>query len=391
MGVSTQDCLYGILREGEGGFSSTETGEPEGGELQEQSAPSATPSIALLSTPEAAKEQPEAAGQGMTVTVTSAPQQTISAWTSPSPEVASVSSANGLSGMTGFLIAAILFAAWAATLIAFISGRRKKPSGGRAASEAPRMRPSGLNAGNLHNIGMRSNQEDSFAISDLSNAELLQKHGVLAVVADGMGGLENGEVISAAVTASFMRSLPELPERLTPAQKLLTLAYRANVEAKRAVPGSGAQSGSTLVATLIQNGLLWFLSIGDSRICLFRDGGAVQLTREHVYAADLDLRAARDAAGYDDAVMDAQRHALTSYIGMPEPEHIDFNLHPVRLLAGDWVVLMSDGVFNTLTDEEIASALHGNVHEAACTMEDLVLRRQTAQQDNFTSVFFQIT
>ena len=130
--------------------------------------------------------------------------------------------------------------------------------------------------------------------------------------------------------------------------------------------------------------------MGDSRICLVRGGGVVQLTRPHTYESDLDKKAACRDITFEAALADSQRKALTSYIGMGELCSIDYNNQPVQLLAGDWIILMTDGVFNELTNAEIAQALSDNAPSAAERIERMVLAKGDPHQDNLTAVVFRI-
>lgn len=252
------------------------------------------------------------------------------------------------------------------------------------------MLPQGLEIGNAHNIGKRSNQEDSFGISDLNHQRLVRDSGVLAVVADGMGGLADGELVSAASVGTILREFPMISNDWMPQQKLLYLVQRANDAANEITGGVPNHGGSTLLAALVRDGKLWFASVGDSRICLCRNGSLITLTRPHVYAVDLDMRAARGEMSFEAALAEGQRSALTSYMGMGELEALDYNPRGMQLLAGDWVLLMTDGVFNALDEEEIASALFGNAQHAAERIESRVIAKGLPQQDNLTLVALRI-
>lgn len=268
--------------------------------------------------------------------------------------------------------------------------RLKRRQQRRVHSRGAALKASGLEVGNAHHIGKRGNQEDSFAISDLTNEKLCRHAGVLAVVADGMGGLADGELVSGGVTSSAMREFPSLPESWTMPQKLLYLVEKANEAGNAVTGGVKSHGGSTMLLTLIQDGSLWFASVGDSRICLVRGGGVVQLTRPHTYESDLDKKAACRDITFEAALADSQRKALTSYIGMGELCSIDYNNQPVQLLAGDWIILMTDGVFNELTNAEIAQALSDNAPSAAERIERMVLAKGDPHQDNLTAVVFRI-
>ena len=252
------------------------------------------------------------------------------------------------------------------------------------------MQIKGIEVGNAHHIGKRGNQEDSFAISDLTNDKLCRTNGVLAVVADGMGGLADGEVVSAGVTSSVMREFPLLSSSWTPVQKLHYLVGKANDAGNAVTGGIKNHGGSTMIAALITSGELWFASVGDSRIYLLRSGSIIPLTRAHIYETDLYRKAAEYGTSFEVAAADSQRSALTSYIGMGELEHVDCSQHPLTLLPGDWVILMTDGVFNELTHEEIARALYGNAPDAAERIERMVLAKGDPHQDNFTTVLLHV-
>ena len=298
-----------------------------------------------------------------------------------------------------WLVALIVCAAFAA-LAAFITGRivkrsvlkrrRAAPAAmAKTTPPAPAGTVTGMAIGNTHNIGARENQEDAFGISDLSDERQCRERGVLCVVADGMGGLSKGEEVSAAVVSAMRERFQNAPDGCTPPQLRLSLTEQANEAVNMLTGGVAGQCGSTMLAVLVRFDQLWFASVGDSRICLCRGGSLLQLTREHTYAVDLDMSAGKGAITFEEAADNSQRHALTRYIGMGALEGIDFNMRPVRLLPGDRVILMSDGVFNALSDAEIASALRGSAQEAACALESAVLAKQAPRQDNFTAIILQ--
>ncbi len=247
-----------------------------------------------------------------------------------------------------------------------------------------------LKIGNAHHIGARENQQDSFGISDIGNSALCMEKGVLAVVADGMGGLANGAQISATVTSVMLRSFEAQRAGTDCSEELLAMLGRANDEVNRFLSsGAQEQSGSTVVAALIKGSDLHFISVGDSRICLVRGGSLIPINREHTYASELDEKAARGEISPAQAHSDPQRRALTSYIGMGRLEKIDRSLRPIPLQRGDRILLMTDGVFGTLSEQEILDAVGLDAYEAAAALEGAVLGKKKPGQDNFTAVILQ--
>jgi len=248
-----------------------------------------------------------------------------------------------------------------------------------------------IQIGNIHNIGKRESQQDSFGVSDLSNTKLCKEKGIFAVVADGMGGLAGGAEVSAIVTSYMLNCFTKSSGEKDIPNQLLHMLSGTNSEVRKYLDNNGnQQSGSTVVAVSIKDNQLHFLAVGDSRIYLLRGGSLIQINREHTYGSELDEKAARGEISVDDARNDSQRAALTSYIGMEEITHIDRSLRPVPLMSGDRVLLMSDGVFGTLSEEEISSVALMNAYDAATRFESAVLEKDKKGQDNFTSVIIEL-
>lgn len=283
------------------------------------------------------------------------------------------------------LVAAISLAVLAIIIILIIILKKRKKS------VPMEVNLSSINVGNVHNIGKRESQQDSFGVSDLSNEKQCRENGIFAVVADGMGGLAGGAEISAIVTSYMLSYFSKANHHKDIPTTLLDMVYGANREVRQYLNNNGNQlSGSTVVAAVIKDNLLHFLTVGDSRIYLCRGGVMLQLNREHTYGSELDEKAARGEISISDAKGDPQRNALTSYIGLEEITHIDRSLRPVSLAPGDRVFLMSDGVFGTLSEDEILRASSANLYETTACIEKAILDKGKMNQDNFTSVIIEI-
>jgi len=242
--------------------------------------------------------------------------------------------------------------------------------------------------GNTYHIGKRESQQDSFAISDIMNADLTARKGVFGIVADGMGGMENGAEVSAIVTRTMLQYFNEVDFSSRTELDLLNMLYAANDNVNLLMAGY-EQGGSTVVATIIRDGMMYWIAVGDSRIYLARGGSLIQINREHTYAVELDERAAAGEISWEDAIGDPQRVALTSYLGNGKPEKVDRNMRPIKLVSGDRILLLSDGVFGTLTEKEIAETLVFEPHISADEIQSRVLAKQKSNQDNFTAVIIE--
>ncbi|MBQ8835343.1 MAG: serine/threonine-protein phosphatase [Oscillospiraceae bacterium] len=246
--------------------------------------------------------------------------------------------------------------------------------------------PSGVvSVGHVHNIGARDSQQDAFGFSGSDCGE----GGTLAIVADGMGGLVNSGQISTGIVSAVMDAYAPGGE-LPAATHLQLLLKRAIGEAAALTAGLNYQSGSTLVAGLVQNNGLSWISVGDSRIYLWRAGGLIQLNRDHDFAHDLMVMAIMDQITFEEADSNPRKGSLTSYIGRDFPRYVDFNPEPITLRRGDRIILMSDGIYRALTEAELTRYLRRPAAKCARIMERRIRQKKLPQQDNFTAVILEI-
>ena len=240
--------------------------------------------------------------------------------------------------------------------------------------------------GNAQHIGARSSQQDAFGFSNPFEAEFVAHAGLLAVLADGMGGLAHGDLASRAALAAFLAAY----RAKTPAESVRDALKRSLATANAAVCELAAQHnasgnlGTTLVAAVLrQEGLEW-ISAGDSALFLFHSGSFTALNTPHVYAHDLDARAATGQITPEAALADPQRDSLTSFLGVSPLPHIDCSVRPLPLNELDYVVLASDGLFKTLAPEEMSAAMKGSPQERCESLVAAVMRKQAEHQDNVT-------
>ena len=92
-----------------------------------------------------------------------------------------------------------------------------------------------------------------------------------AVVADGMGGLEGGAIISQMVTDTFLKRYRTLPAQ-EPAKFLYDAAMAAQSAVRDFRTSKNVKGGSTLVAVILKDDKMHYISIGDSHIYLLRGG-----------------------------------------------------------------------------------------------------------------------
>lgn len=239
------------------------------------------------------------------------------------------------------------------------------------------------------NIGSRGNQEDALALRRQDDHdENEDSEEILAVVADGMGGLECGEEASALALETFLREYDfnkgsrTIDQRLLRALKIsnaavFDLAYRG---------GQEKDLGTTIVAIAIKDSKLYWISAGDSRLYLFRAGRLEQLNLDHIYANHLEKEVDEGAISREEAENHPERNYLTSYLGLPVLTEIDQSGLPLELQAKDLVLICSDGLYDTLTEEETISALQDDSHPKAVHLVETSLNKSNPHQDNISVI-----
>lgn len=240
--------------------------------------------------------------------------------------------------------------------------------------------------GTLHNIGKRGGQQDSLGTTKTAG-------GMFAVVADGMGGLADGDRVSQSIVMTMLQDAASLPAGGNET-RLYEMAAHANREVNRLLGAEGQyKSGSTLIAVLVEDGCFHWISVGDSRIYLYRGGNLLQINPEHTYEAELMQQAVNGDMSFQEAKKHPKRSGLTSFLGMGDLKYVDGSKRGVTSCAGDRILLMSDGVFNTLKEKEICRVMRENadVEQAAAVLEEQVLIKNNPKQDNFTAVIMEIS
>lgn len=241
----------------------------------------------------------------------------------------------------------------------------------------------GISLGKIHDIGRRDYQQDSFG-----QTAVLCNTGILAVLADGMGGLSGGERVSQKIVMEALTFGSTLQANQVPTALPGMVAGINRAVNQMLGPKGLYTSGSTVVSALITGNALRWISVGDSRVYLYRDGQISQLSRDHDLLQDWMPDILEGKRSMAEALRDPNGRKLTSFIGMGELRHVDYNRTPIPLLPGDRVLLMSDGVYGTVSDAEMAAILRdcGSVQLAASHIGQRIMGAALPYQDNYTLI-----
>ena len=227
----------------------------------------------------------------------------------------------------------------------------------------------------------RSNNEDSVATDD----------GVgLAVLADGMGGYNAGEVASNMAT-SFIRTelgrwLREASTQASDAEVRRAMdicvdnANRAIFNAANANP-QYAGMGTTLVVAVFRDTRVLLGHVGDSRCYRLRDGRLQQITRDH------SLLQEQIDAGLitpEQAAFSANKNLVTRAVGVEDTVLLETHQHDA--LPGELFLLCSDGLSDMLDDESIAQVLLAHDSLESCSRALVDAANDAGGKDNISVI-----
>jgi serine/threonine protein phosphatase PrpC len=249
-------------------------------------------------------------------------------------------------------------------------------------------RPLGTSAGNpwvgacLSDVGcVRATNEDRCAFIVPHDPVLFAAKGLLAVVADGMGGHQAGEVASSMAVDIVSRVYFEAAA--APRDALLEAFDVANREIYEAGQHAGRRGmGTTCTALAIVHRSVVWAHIGDSRLYHVRRGKLLQLTEDDSEVGSL-IRSGWMSAG--EARRHPQRNLLSRALGLDAEAKPSTPASSLVARWGDKYLLCSDGLHDVVEGQELESVLHQKVPAEAC--DHLVaLARARGGPDNITAV-----
>lgn len=255
----------------------------------------------------------------------------------------------------------------------------------------------------------RSNNEDNLQVSAnleetpmkwVNNQECsLGRKGALLVVADGMGGMNAGEVAS-EIAINTVRDLFS-PENIT--DEIVKTRFTIEkfmkgviVEADKRIKAFAKENpesramGTTIVIAWLFDGNLYVSWCGDSRAYIYNPStGLFQITKDHSYVQDLvdaGKISIEDAFDFPDSNIITR--SLSDSTPKPNPDCL---LMPQKLCDNDIILLCSDGLNGMIRDQEIESIIaanQGNMTECVDALINAAL--EAAGADNCTVALCQI-
>lgn len=210
----------------------------------------------------------------------------------------------------------------------------------------------------------------------------------IALVADGMGGHEAGEVASQLVIEQFRRAFSTLPA--TPME--MEDWFRRNVElANEQVLEFSKQANLLMMGTTIA-GVCWhddtivIVHVGDSRVYALREDKLQQLTEDHSY---VNMLKQLGELTEEEMRVHPKRNIITRAIG--SKEHVEPDLQVFAEPEFDTILICTDGLTTHLTDEEIKQVLERPVSADVKADQLINQANRLGGSDNITVALVQFT
>ncbi len=219
----------------------------------------------------------------------------------------------------------------------------------------------------------------------------------IAVLADGMGGHQSGEIAAHMAVESVLEKLqsmcePKSTESITGSQLLdyvsNTISYSNSMiyQAAEAVDEHRGM-GTTLVAVMIQDSQIYAGHVGDSRLYLYRADSLRRITKDHSLVQDLIDRGFYTE---EEARSANVGHIVTRALGTKAQVEVDTLHHDLE--AGDVFLLCSDGLSDMVADwqiQEILKEQSGSLEKAAETL--ISKANRNGGKDNISVILMQVS
>jgi len=242
----------------------------------------------------------------------------------------------------------------------------------------------------LASIGDRADQQDS------SGYELSEDGGTV-VICDGMGGHNGGKLASSFGVELFLERVSAIGEDyISYDLREIVQDIDEEIASLTDKDGNPLRGGSTLAAVYIKERNLYWISVGDSRIYILRKDEFIQVTEDHTYELALkeNVKAGAITEQFYQEELD-KSDALISFLGAGELPIISSNNDAFKLQLDDRIVLMSDGLYKNMSDDEIKSIIV-NSDNPVETLTSLDLNssrnahKQNVRRDNLTVALIKI-
>lgn len=240
----------------------------------------------------------------------------------------------------------------------------------------------GVDIGNAQIIGTREKQDDSFATS-------VRPYGIMGIVADGIGGYINGNLASQITVETYLDEFEkrDISDNISYYfQKSAVLSNDRIRDEFGETPG-----GTTQVSVVLMDDKMYWSSVGDSNIAVFRNGRLIEVNRKENVKNWLEDQYLAGTIRKEDADGGHLAKRLVNYLGYDGFKKASESDRPILLKKKDQVLLYSDGVevIGQIELEDILSR-RGSAQQKADMIMQAINQKQVRSKDNATIIILAV-
>ena len=235
----------------------------------------------------------------------------------------------------------------------------------------------------ITDVGLvRKENQDTYRIA---------RNGGVCVVCDGMGGAAGGRIASTLAAETYVAELEKVlkpdmtPEQLREASSYAVAMANQAVENRATEDAELSNMGTTLVSAIAYEGGAVITNIGDSRAYYITEAGITRITKDHSLVESMvdhgDITA-------DEARHHPNRNLITRALGRDTNAACDGYIRPME--KGDYILLCTDGLVNTVTDQEMLFEIIHGQGEDTCLSRLMEIAKSQGAPDNVTAVLMRM-
>ena len=235
----------------------------------------------------------------------------------------------------------------------------------------------------ITDVGLvRKENQDTYRIA---------RNGGVCVVCDGMGGAAGGRIASTLAAETYVAELDKVlkpdmtPEQLREASSYAVAMANQAVENRATEDAELSNMGTTLVSAIAYEGGAIVTNIGDSRAYYITEAGITRITKDHSLVESMvdhgDITA-------DEARHHPNRNLITRALGRDTNAACDGYIRPME--KGDYILLCTDGLVNTVTDQEMLFEIIHGQGEDTCLSRLMEIAKSQGAPDNVTAVLMRM-
>ena len=236
--------------------------------------------------------------------------------------------------------------------------------------------------GNAQIIGTREKQDDSFATS-------IMPYGVMAIVADGIGGYINGNLASKIAVETYLDEFERRNATDNISYYFQTSAVLSNGRIRDEF--GEAKGGTTAVAVVLAEGKTYWTSVGDSNIAVIRNRRLIEINRKENVKNWLEDQYMAGAINKEAAMGGPMDKRLVNYLGYDGFKKASESDRPILLKKKDQILIYSDGVevIGQIELENIMSR-KGTAQAKAEMIMEAIGNKRVNSKDNSTIIILEV-